>query len=501
MIKNLILSEEKMFLKTLSLGLKRINKYFIDKTNISGDQIFELYDTYGFPYDLTKDILIERGLVPDEKNFKKALDIQKNRSRSAGKTIIGDWVIVSDMKSSGFIDYDILEMTVRIVRYRQVEKANKKIFQIVLDQTPFYPESGGQVADKGVIKNNTDKIKILHVKKENNIVVHDVDQLPKDLASELVASVNRERRRLISINHTATHILHNVLRKNIGVHVQQKGSFLDENYLRFDFSNNESISKDDLLDIENSVNDIIYKNYTVKIEEMDLKDAKDRGAIMLFEEKYKDKVRVVSFHDSVELCGGTHVKSTSEIGLLKIVKETSASSGIRRIEAVTSKVAFNFLNQIESSSKKITEFIKEKNFDLAVDKMIDNYSSTHKQLLEAKSSLIRHKFESKINSLSDDLIVVSELDFVNVKDLKQLGPILLNKNLDNEIILFLVKENDKYSIMIYVPKKYQIKYQADILVKKLTKNFGGGGGGNKSIAFAGGLSRISEKIIVDFLKK
>ena len=501
MIKNLILSEEKMFLKTLSLGLKRINKYFIDKTNISGDQIFELYDTYGFPYDLTKDILIEKGLVPDEKNFKKALDIQKNRSRSAGKTIIGDWVIVSDMKSSGFIDYDILEMTVRIVRYRHVEKANKKTFQIVLDQTPFYPESGGQVADKGVIKNNTDKIKILDVKKENNIIVHDVDQLPKDLASELVASVNLERRHLISINHTATHIIHNVLRKNIGVHVQQKGSFLDENYLRFDFSNNESISKDDLLDIENSVNDIIYKNYTVKIEEMDLEDAKERGAIMLFEEKYKDKVRVVSFHDSVELCGGTHVKSTSEIGLLKIVKETSASSGIRRIEAITSKVAFNFLNQIESSSKKITEFIKEKNFDLAVDKMIDNYSSTHKKLLEAKSSLIRHQFESKINSLSDDLIVVSELDFVNAKDLKQLGPILLNKNLDNEIILFLVKDNDKYSIMTYVPKKYQIKYQADVLVKKLTKSFGGGGGGNKSVAFAGGLSRISEKIIVDFLKK
>ena len=150
------------------------------------------------------------------------------------------------MKSSGFIDYDILEMTVRIVRYRHVEKANKKIFQIVLDQTPFYPESGGQVADKGVLKNNTDKIKILDVKKENNIVVHDVDQLPKDLASELVASVNLERRHLISINHTATHIIHNVLRKNIGAHVQQKGSFLDENYLRFDFSNNESISKDDL---------------------------------------------------------------------------------------------------------------------------------------------------------------------------------------------------------------------------------------------------------------
>ncbi len=501
MIKNLIFSEEKMFLKTLSLGLKRINKYFIDKTNISGDQIFELYDTYGFPYDLTKDILIDKGLLPDEKNFKKALDIQKNRSRSAGKTIIGDWVIVSDMKSSEFIDYDILEMSVRIVRYRQVEKSNKKIFQIVLDQTPFYPESGGQVADKGVIKNNTDKIKILDVKKENNIVVHDVDQLPKDLASELVASVDLERRHLISINHTATHIIHNVLRKNIGVHVQQKGSFLDENYLRFDFSNNESISKDDLLDIENSVNDIIYKNYTVKIEEMDLEDAKDRGAIMLFEEKYKDKVRVVSFHDSVELCGGTHVKSTSEIGLLKIVKETSVSSGIRRIEAITSKVAFNFLNQIESSSKKITEFIKEKNFDLAVNKMIDNYSSTHKQLVEVKLSLIRHKFESKINSLSDDLIVVSELDFVNFKDLKQLGPILSNKNLNNEIILFFVKDNDNYSIMIHVPKKYQTKYQADILVKKLTKNYGGGGGGNKSIAFAGGLSRISEKVIMDFLNK
>ena len=276
---------------------------------------------------------------------------------------------------------------------------------------------------------------------------------------------------------------------------------LDENYLRFDFSNNESISKDDLLDIENSVNDIIYKNYTVKIEEMDLEDAKVRGAIMLFEEKYKDKVRVVSFHDSVELCGGTHVKSTSEIGLLKIVKETSVSSGIRRIEAITSKVAFNFLNQIESSSKKITEFTKEKNFDLAVDKMIDNYSSTHKQLVEVKSSLIRHKFESKINSLSDDLIVVSELDFVNVKDLKQLGPSLSNKDLDNEIILFFVKDNDKYSIMIHVPKKYQTKYQADILVKKLTKNFGGGGGGNKSIAFAGGLSGISEKVIIDFLNK
>ena len=501
MIKNLILSEEKMFLKTLSLGLKRINKYFTDKTNISGDQIFELYDTYGFPYDLTKDILIEKGLVPDEKNFKKALDIQKNRSRSVGKTIIGDWTVVSDMKSSGFIGYDILEMTVRIIRYRQVEKANKKIFQIVLDQTPFYPESGGQVADKGVIKNKTEKIKILDVKKENNIVVHDVDQLPEDLAKELVASVNIERRHLISINHTATHILHNVLRKNIGVHVQQKGSFLDENYLRFDFSNNDSISKDDLLDIENSVNDIIYKNYTIKIEEIDLKEAKDRGAIMLFEEKYQDKVRVVSFHDSVELCGGTHVKSTSEIGLLKIVKETSVSSGIRRIEAITSKAAFNFLNQIESSSKKITEFIKEKNFDLAVDKMIYNYSSNHKQLIEVKSSLIRHKFESKINSLSDDLIVVSELDFVNVKDLKQLGPILFNKNLDNEIILFFVKDNDKYSIMIYVPKKYQMKFQADILIKKLTKKFGGGGGGNKSIAFAGGLSRISEKIIIDFLKK
>jgi len=501
MIKNLILSEERMFLKTLSLGLKRINKYFIDKTNISGDQIFELYDTYGFPYDLTKDMLIEKGLVPDEKNFKKALDIQKNRSRSAGKIVIGDWVVISDTKSSDFVGYDILEMTVRIIRYRQVEKANKKIFQIVLDQTPFYPESGGQVADKGVIINKANKIKILDVKKENNIVVHDVDQLPEDLANTFVACVNFERRHLISINHTATHILHNVLRKNIGIHVQQKGSFLDENYLRFDYSNNESISKDDLLEIENSVNDIIYKNYTVKIEEMDLKDAKDMGAMMLFEEKYKDKVRVVSFHDSVELCGGTHVKSTSEIGLFKIVKETSVSSGIRRIEAITSKVAFNFLNKIESSSKKIIDFTKEKNFDLAVDKIIDNYLATNKQLVEVKSSLIQHKFESKINSLSDDLIVVSELDFVNTKELKHLGPFLHSKNLDNEIISFFVKEKDKYSIMIHVPKKYQTKYQADILVKILTNNFGGGGGGNKSIAFAGGLSRISEKVIIDSLKK
>lgn len=501
MIKNLIYSEEKMFLKTLSHGLKRINKYFVDKKNISGDQIFELYDTYGFPYDLTKDILIENRVIPDEKNFRKALEIQKNRSRAVGKIVFGDWTIVSDIQSSGFIGYDKLKTTVVITRYRQVEKSKKKIYQIVLDQTPFYPESGGQVSDKGILKTKTEKIKILDVKVENNIVIHDVDQLPEDIASELEANVNKERRHLISVNHTATHILHNVLRKNIGIHVQQKGSFLDENYLRFDYSNNESISKDELFDIENSVNDIIFKNYTVNIQEMSLKDAKDQGAIMLFEEKYLNKVRVVSFHDSIELCGGTHVKSTSEIGLLKIVKETSVSSGIRRIEAITNKVAFNFLNKIEFSSKKIIEFIREKNFDIAANKLIDNYRSTQKKLIEVKSSLILNKFESKINSINNDLIVVSELDFVNIKDLKQLGPILKNKNLSNQIILFFVKEKDKYSIVLHVPKKYQTKYQADNLVKKLTKKFGGGGGGNKSIAFAGGLTKISERAVIECLEK
>jgi len=365
LIQQVMKEEEAAFQRTLANGIKRFEQFIAnhpDRKMIDGDFAFELYDTFGFPIDLTRVLAREKGYDVDMEGFSKGLTAQKNRSRKAAQVDAGDWTFLYDGEPKiVFVGYEELECEAKILQYRKVTTKNKTVFEVVLDRTPFYAESGGQVGDKGVLISSHETLHVLDTKKEHNLIVHVVKEEPKQPGSVFLARVDKKLRLLTMNNHSATHLMHAALRKVLGTHVEQKGSLVDAGHLRFDFSHFSKMTEEEIRKVENTVNDKIRENITGDIKTgVPIDEALKMGARALFGEKYGDKVRVITFDPdfSLELCAGTHVPATGQIGLFKITSESAIASGVRRIEAVTGKKAEEFVNRQLDTLKAIKEQFK-----------------------------------------------------------------------------------------------------------------------------------------------
>ena len=496
-IINVILEEEKTFLKTLDNGLKKINliKKNLDGKNktLPGKVVFELYDTYGFPYDLTELISKEHSLKIDKKSFDSFLEQQRDRSRKSSNVSSEDWEIVNDNFESNFKGYDELNLKSKIIKYREVNLDNKKKYHVVFSVTPFYAESGGQVGDIGYMIFGDEKLKIENTFKENDLIIHQIDKIPNDLNSEFELSVNIIRRRLISRNHSATHLLHSALREVLGDHVTQKGSLVNDKVLRFDFSHFTKISEDDLKKISDIVNTKILDSIKVEIlNDLSIDKAKKMGAMALFGEKYGDKVRVVIIDKSfsTELCGGTHVSNTSEIGLFKIISEGSISSGIRRIEALTSKELNLFLEKQSKEVITLKEILKSNNLVDSVSGLISKNKQLEDQIGKFdtfRKKSIKDEIKEKIKKVNDISLVIHHFEDEKLDFIKQIG-FEFEKEYKNIVFLATSKFNQKPSILLLISRSIieKTKLDARIIIKDLSKHIGGSGGGQVFLSTAGG---------------
>ena len=496
-IIKIIKEEETSFFRTLSEGIKKmqqiVSNQLISKNNlISGRLAFELYDRYGFPLDLTQLIASENNLEIDIKEFKASLEGQKQRSKIDAVKEFGDWILVNEHNSQEFIGYDHLEAKVSITKYRSIIRKDKQEFQLIFNSTPFYPEGGGQVGDQGYLKNQIEQIRIKDTKKENGIIVHYIDELPSNIKASFHAFIDEEKRSKIAKNHSATHLLHYALRSVLGSHVEQKGSLVNEKYLRFDFSHSSKLSKQELDAVENLVKDQIREAISLKeYRNMSIEQAKERGALMLFGEKYGDSVRVIQFGKSAELCGGIHVSNTANIGNFMITSESSISSGVRRIEAVSyleaDKIVNNRLDQYNAISK-----ILKTNEDLSsavqniliknqlLQKELESFSKEN--LKEFKRNLIKNK--NQIHSFS---LIIKESNF-SPDQLKQIA-FELKQELKNFVLLLTSNYNNKPNITLMISEDLveSKKWSAETIVKELAKEIKGGGGGQPFFATAGGV--------------
>ncbi len=496
-IVNVILEEEKTFLKTLAKGLKKINtiKKEIKKTNkeIPGELAFELYDTYGFPFDLTELIARESDLLVNKDDFDKYLNKQRNRSRTNSINSSEDWINIKDDQETNFVGYNNYETESSIIKYREVKDNDKLNFQLVLNKTPFYPESGGQVGDTGKLKNDIEEINVLNTFKENDLIIHLVDKLPKNLKSKYFAEINSFRRNLISKNHSATHLLHSALREVLGDHVTQKGSLVNDKLLRFDFSHFSKISEEELTKINSIVNNKIYENINVDIlENITIDKAKKMGAMALFGEKYGEKVRIVIIDDtfSIELCGGTHVSSTSEIGLFKIISESSISSGVRRLEALTSLELSNFSDHEFNNIKKIKDLLKSNDPLESIKNLLKKNKSIEQRI--DKINLIRKKqikdqLKNNIENFGSSKFIFKHFKDEEMDLVKQIA-FELDKDLKNLIFLATIENSFKPFIIILISKNLVNDNEMDArnIIKTLSKNIDGSGGGQNFLSTAGG---------------
>lgn len=493
--ENVIREEENSFLRTLDQGLVLLDQIMQESTGkkVSGKKAFELYDTYGFPIDLTALILSEKGYSLEQKEFEEELQKQKERSRSASKVTSGDWQEVFQGGTEGFIGYDTLEAEIKILRYRKVKsKKEGELYQLVFNKTPFYPEGGGQVGDKGVLESEAGEVVyILDTRKENNLIIHLAKELPRDLSGTHKAVVDAARRARTAANHSATHLLHQALRNVLGPHVEQKGSMVQSDYLRFDFSHFSKVTPEEMKDIEDFVNTrIAQKLPLVENREMTYEEAINDGAIALFGEKYGDKVRAVRFGDSVELCGGTHVGNTSDIWHFKIISEGAVASGIRRIEAITSEAAKDyFVSQTEVYSEIQAVLKNPKDPVKAVINLQEENAELKKQveaLLKDKAKNLKGDLKNEIQEINGIYFLAKQvdLDAGGIKDLSfQLGD-----ELDKLFLIFGTEQNGKAFISCYISKDVvaEKNLHAGHIVKELGKYIQGGGGGQPFYATAGG---------------
>ena len=499
-IKNIIEEEEKVFLKTLGKGLDLINISIDllkeDATKMNGSSVFELYDTYGFPPDLTALILQEKNLSFNQTEFDVLMQEQKHRSRAASEILLGDWINVNSIEIEGFVGYDQNEVfDAKIVKYRKVKIKGEDQLHFVFNKTPFYPEGGGQKGDTGsVLLSNMVKLSILDTKKENNVIIHISNELLPDLElhMELVTlKVDVLHRRLITCNHSATHLLHSQLRLLLGSHVEQKGSYVGLDYLRFDFSHFKKIDSKLLFKIEDNVNSIILLD--LKLQEfrnMPIEKAKSMGSLALFGEKYGKEVRVIKFGDSVELCGGTHVASTSQIGYFKIISESSVASGIRRIEAVTNHGAFKFLNNKINILHQLENILKNPdNIISSVDKLINENKELHVLAQDAKKkniNILIKELHSQIIECNDIKYLFSKLD-TDVPDMKNICFTFLQKY-HNVFLALATKKDDKLILNIALSKKLvqDRNLNASKLINQVAHHINGRGGGQPFFAVASG---------------
>ncbi len=544
-VARVIKEEETSFLKTISEGLLRINnlpyyvyyqeaemlygnqydleldslqanhihalknKYVQDKTKelkdflISGKEAFNLYDTYGFPLDLTLLIAGERGWKVDIEGFNAEMQQQKNRSRSATAVNTEDWVDVNKAENTSFIGYHDLSVETQVVKYRKVISKTKEQYQLVLETTPFYAESGGQVGDKGVLLFDDEKIFVTNTKKENDLIIQFTDKLPADVTAPLRASVDFESRLNTTYNHTATHLLHAALRQVLGKHVNQKGSLVSPDVLRFDFSHFSKMTNEELREIEILVNEKIRANIPVIIKELPKEEALQLGAMALFGEKYGDTVRVVIIDPdySIELCGGTHVGQTGMIGLFTITSESAIAAGVRRIEALTGPKAIQFISEKVSQYKNITELLKAKEPLKAVEKLIEDKNLLEKKIekMEARQLLItRDELLQKVEAFQDVNFIGEIVEVSSPESLKKLS-IDLKSKLDNFIVVLGSNIEGKAFVVIGIDEPVTIAKNLDAtkLIKELVAPLiKGGGGGQKTLASAGGqdVSQLNEVI-------
>ncbi len=493
-IEKVVLEEEKSFLNTLEGGLKRIEQLNLTDNLITGDEAFLLYDTYGFPIDLTRLIASERGWALDEEGFKKALAAQKERARADAKRSTSDWTTIRE-GGVEFLGYDQLMVNAaRALRYRKVEDKSGEKIQLVIDKTPFYAEGGGQVGDQGTLMFGDEVVKVIDTKKENDLILHFIDKLPQDINAPILAQVYERKRRLTENNHTATHLLHAALRQVLGTHVTQKGSLVRDENFRFDFSHFQKMTNEEVREVEQIVNRKIREN--IKLEESrntPIETAKASGAMMLFGEKYGDSVRMITFDKeySVELCGGCHVNATGEIGLFKIVSETGIASGVRRIEAITSLAAEAYVNSGLGELERIKSLFKTpgKTFENIQGLQEENKSLRKKleALMADKASNLQGDLKKAVQQIKSVNFLAEKLPIQDSKAAKTLA-YNLEKEIGDAFILFGLEANGKPQLMLIISDSLtqDNKFHAGNMVRELAKEIQGGGGGQAFFATAGG---------------
>ena len=495
LIQRIILEEEQAFLRTLAGGIKRFNDYIANQNNlnnqntriIDGQFAFELFDTYGFPIDLTQLMASEQGWTVDMEGFNRGLAEQKERSRGAAKVENDDWQELMPGVEEEFIGYDTLEADVHIARYRHAKAKDKEFYQLVFDRTPFYGESGGQAGDCGKLEIVNEKLEIKNTKKENGLIVHIVDTLPEDLTATFHAQVDAAKRQATACNHSATHLMHYALRQVLGDHVEQKGSSVDPQRLRFDFSHFAKLSHEEIRDVERRVNEMIRQ--CLPLEEhraMPIAEAQKLGAMALFGEKYGDKVRVVKYGPSIEFCGGTHVQNTGMIGSFRIVSEGAVAAGMRRIEAITAQAATDFADQQQDQLATLTDMFKGTK-DLATS--IAKLQEENAQLKAESEKLKAEKAAGVAKGFADRLkanpTIVERVDF-DVNSVKDSMMALRNDNPDMALVLGSVTAGKPALLIVLGQSRVDAGMNAGQMVRTLGKEIQGGGGGQPHFATAGG---------------
>lgn len=506
LIRKVIHEEEVNFLRTLDKGINRfimatadlyiplnpsdMMLYPLPQEIIPGRIVFELYDTFGFPVDLTQLLAKEKGMEIDMNGFEEEMQKQKNRSRKATETETSDWVVFSNEQKSEFVGYEMLDTSVNIIKYRIAKLKGKEQYDLVFDNTPFYAESGGQVGDTGFIESKGQKIYITDTKKENNLILHFADKLPSDPSVTFHAVVDTEKRLNTENNHSATHLLHFALRKILGTHVQQKGSLVHPDYLRFDFSHFQKLTEEDISMIESLVNERIRGNSSIDVRLLPVEEAKKSGALALFGEKYGDVVRVVRFGESVELCGGTHVNATGKIGYFKIISESAVAAGIRRIEAVTATKAEAHINRQLAQIEEIKELLKHpKDLSKSIQNLLKQNAGLQKQ--------VEQYGKEKAAGLKDALLAraktINGIKFIGEKlslPADSLKDIAFQLKAADEPVFIVIgtTSNDKANIAVALSDKIikEKNLSAGNIVRELAKEILGGGGGSSFYATAGG---------------
>ena len=498
-VAKVIEQEEASFLRTLENGLKKLDGVTEQMKEkgaqlIEGKVAFELYDTYGFPLDLTSLIARENGFSVDEAGFADEMQVQKSRSKADAAKETGDWNVVTEGEDVEFIGYDYLESKCRILKYRTIKQKGKDIYQLVLDKTPFYAESGGQVGDKGYIEADGEKVFVIDTKKENDLIIHITDRLPKNMESEFEAIVNVGKRELTMNNHSATHLLHAALRQVLGSHVEQRGSLVNSEILRFDFSHFQKMTTEEIKQVEAIVNSKIREN--IQLDErrnVPIEEAKGLGAMALFGEKYGDFVRVITFDKdySVELCGGTHVKSTGSIGLFKIISEGSVAAGVRRVEAITSVAAEQYVNEQLDLMEEVKELLKNpKDLKSAISGLIEQRNKLEKDieaLHAGETQKLKQDLIAQVKAENGAQVLIQKVKLPAGDALKTLSFELKNE-VENLFMVLAADIEGKPQISVVVSEALiQDKgLNAGNIVRELAKEIKGGGGGQPFFATAGG---------------
>ena len=510
LIEKVIKEEEESFLRTLETGIRLLDKKMEEtkaagKTVLNGVDAFTLYDTYGFPLDLTELILRENGMEADIEEFNKAMQKQKERARNAAAIETGDWITLKEGECK-FVGYDLFECEAEILRYRQIKQKNKVLYQIVLDQTPFYAEMGGQVGDTGWLIADDEKIDVIDTKRENNLPVHLVAKLPKDVTATFTAKINVKKRIQCECNHSATHLLHEALREVLGTHVEQKGSYVSPDSLRFDFSHFQKVTDEEIRKVEILVGEKIRANFPLEEHRnMPIAEAKALGAMALFGEKYGDEVRVVKYGSSVELCGGTHIPATGMIGSLHVIGESSIAAGVRRIEAVTAEGAEQFVYAQQDLIRELRALMNHMpNLAQAMKKSIEENAEMKKQIedyIREKSMRLKEEIVAKASE-SNGIKVMQFVGKANADAMKNVAFQIKAETTDSFVFVAGIIDDNKCTLMLMLSDDLVKEgLHAGKIVKEAAKHIQGGGGGQPHFATAGGKNMEGLSIAVGAVKE